>query len=258
MPGFDSPLERLLVAVAKRASDRGIVALATASYAGIGLALPLALGWSIPWLVAANVFGTILAGLLLVVWIAVVVQTGRRRNLMEWSTDLRRLDAREFEWLVGELFRREGWQVDERGRPDRPDGGIDLVLSRGRHRAIVQCKRWTSWMVGVDDLRSFAGVLSREGLGPRSGIFVTLSSFTEQAIAEAQKLGITLIDNVDLYARVEKVRRPEPCPNCSAPMVFDRSPMGWWFRCVASGCGGKRDISRDPAQAVELLTQPPT
>ncbi len=243
MPGFDSPLERLLVAVAKRASDRGIVALASGSYAGIGLAIPLGLGWTIPWLVAANVFGTMLAGLLLIVWIAVVVQSGRRRNLIEWSTDLRRLDAREFEWLVGETFRREGWNVEEQGQHGRPDGGIDLVMTRGRERALVQCKRWTAWQVGVDDIRSFAGVLSREKLGSDSGVFVTLSSFTEQAIAEAKHLRMALIDNVDLYARVERVRRPEPCSKCGSPMILDRSPRGWWFRCVASGCDGKRDIS---------------
>jgi restriction system protein len=53
--------------------------------------------------------------------------------------DLRRLDAHEFEWLVGELFRREGWKVEERGRHDHPDGGIDLVVARGGERAVVQC-----------------------------------------------------------------------------------------------------------------------
>jgi branched-chain amino acid transport system permease protein len=38
---------------------------------------------------------------------------------------------------------------------------------------------------------------------------------------------------------------------------FDRSQFGWWFRCVANGCAGKRNLDREPALAVELLTQPP-
>jgi HJR/Mrr/RecB family endonuclease len=246
-----------MVAIASRASERGILLIALALYGGIGLALPLGLGWSVWWLVSANVFGTMLAGVLLLLWIALQVQAGRRRNLLEWTTDLRRLDAAEFEWLVGELFRREGWKVEERGRQGRPDGGIDLMLTRGRERAIVQCKRWRSWQVGVEDVRSFAGVLAREGLEAKGGVFVTLSGFTEQARTEAKQLGLTLVDNIDLYTRVEKVRRPEPCPNCGAAMMLDRSPRGWWFRCVRSGCGGKRDLGRDPAQALELLTQPP-
>ena len=40
------------------------------------------------------------------------------------------LSAEEFEWLVGELFRREGWKVEETGRQESPDGSIDLDLVR--------------------------------------------------------------------------------------------------------------------------------
>jgi HJR/Mrr/RecB family endonuclease len=257
MHKFEDAYEKFLLAVAKRASARGIVILAAALYGGIGLALPLAARWFVPWLVLANILGTTLAGTFLLMWLAVQIQASRRRNLIEWTTDLRRLDSEEFEWLVGEVYRREGWTVDETGRRDRPDGGIDLVLRRGRERVIVQCKRWTAWQVGVDDVRAFAGALTREGLPMRAGVFATLSSFTEQARAEGKQLGLTLVDNMDLYAKVEKVRRPEPCEKCGANMLLDRSPRGWWFRCIASGCDGKKNLGRDPAQAVQLLAQPP-
>jgi hypothetical protein len=255
---FDDALERFLVGVASRASDRGIVVLAAFLYVGIGLALPISAGWSALWLVAANVLGTMLALSFLTMWLALRVQETRRRNLLEWTTDLRRLDALEFEWLVGEMFRREGWKVEETGRSDAPDGAIDLVLTLPGRRMIVQCKRWTSWRVGVDDVRAFAGALMREGRAGSDGAFVTLSDFTEQARTEGQKLGMLLLDGPGLYARVEKVRRPEPCPICEAPMVLDRSPYGWWFRCRTAGCQGKRNLGREPAQALELLTKPPS
>jgi HJR/Mrr/RecB family endonuclease len=257
MKQFDAAIDRLFQAVAARATERGILWLAAVLYIGVGLALPLTLAWSVPWLVAANVFGTMLAFSFLMVWVGARVQESRRRNLLEWTTDLRRLDAREFEWLVGEVFRREGWAVEETGLHGQPDGGVDLILRKGRERAFVQSKRWTSWQVGVADVRSFAGTLTRDRLPSNAGFIVTLSDFTEQARLEGKKLGLTLLDGVDLYARVDKVRRPEPCPNCRAPMLLDRSPRGWWFRCTTPGCGGKRDLGRDPAQAVELLTQPP-
>jgi hypothetical protein len=112
--------------------------------------------------------------------------------------------------------------------------------------------------VGVDDVRGFAGTLMRERLAATDGTFVTLSDFTDQARREAQQLGLTLIDGVDLYSRVEKVRRLEPCPTCGDPMMLGRSPYGWWFRCRREGCGGKRDLDREPGRAVELLTRPPT
>jgi hypothetical protein len=255
---FDEAYERLLIAIATRASDRGVLVIAVLLYGGLGLALPLSLGLSVPWLVSMNVMGTLAAASVVLMWFVVRVQAAYRRHLIEWTGDLRLLDAREFEWLVGEVFRREGWRVEETGRQDAPDGGIDLAVTRPGERRIVQCKRWTSWRVGVDDVRAFAGTLTREGLPASAGIFVTLSDFTEQARNEAGTLRLELLDNRDLYARVEKVRRPEACPVCRAPMLLDRSPRGWWFRCVTSSCTGKRDLGRDPGRAVDLLTQPPS
>ena len=38
-------------------------------------------------------------------------------------------------------------------------------------------------------------------------------------------------------------------------MLLGRSSRGWWFRCVTPGCGGKRDLGRNPGRAVELLTE---
>jgi restriction system protein len=173
---------------------------------------------------------------------------------VEWTTDLRRLNSGEFEWLAGELFRREGWNVIETGRQDGPDGNIDLILTRQGQRTIVQCKRWTSSLVGVDEVRQFSGTLTGQGMPGSAGIFLTLSSFTPQALTEARAMGLTLIDGGGLYQSIEKARRAEPCPACNAPMRLDHSPHGWWFHCLKKGCNGKRDLSDKPARAVELLT----
>ena len=251
----DDLYDQAMRGLVSRVSGRSIAVIAVLSYAGLGLALPLSLSWSVPWLVDANVIGTVLAGSACLGWLGIQIQARDRRHLIEWTTDLRRLDSAEFEWLVGELFRREGWTVTESGRRDGPDGNIDLALVKDGTRRIVQCKRWTSWVVGVDDIRGFAGTLLREGMVGRAGVFVTLSEFSAQARAEAARTGIALVDNQDLYSRVEKARRVEPCPVCQASMHLDRSPRGWWFRCIATGCAGKRDLGRDPAAAVELLTE---
>lgn len=258
MNALDDALFRLLFRFAERASGRILAVIALAFYAGLGLALPLALGWPVAWLVSANVLGTSFAGVLILIWLASRVQAANRRHLIEWTSDLRLLDSTEFEWLVGEVFRRDGWKVEETGRRDAPDGNVDLRLTKRGERVVVQCKRWQSRVVGVDDVRAFAGTLMREGLPGTSGIFVTLSDFSEQAQAEANQVGLVLVDNRDLYERVERVRRSEPCPVCQSPMLLDRSGFGWWFRCVSPGCPGKRDVGRDPARAVELLTQPPS
>ena len=108
--------------------------------------------------------------------------------------------------------------------------------------------------VDVDQIRLFQGTLHRENLPGDSGIFVTLSRFTENARMEAERDGLTLIDNRELHSRIEKVRRSEPCPQCEAPMMLGRSPHGWWLRCVNAPCSGKRDL--DPGRALDLLMQP--
>lgn len=257
MKQFDAALDRLLLAIAGRSSGRAITIIALALYGGIGLALPLIFGMSTPWLVSFNMIGTGLAAAFVLAWFGLRVQESHRRHLVEWTSDLRLLNAEEFEWLVGEIFRREGWKVEETGQHSGPDGNVDLRMSRDKQRAIVQCKRWAAWQVGVDEIRAFGGTLMREGLPGSAGYYVTLSGFTDQAIAEAKQLGVTLIGNRGLYARAEKLRKREVCPVCGSSMILDRSARGWWFRCVAAGCNGKRDLGSDPARAVELLTETP-
>jgi hypothetical protein len=256
MSRLDDLFERIFLATG-RMPGRAVAALALLFYAGVGLALPLALGLSVLGIVIANFFGTMLAGLVILGWLTVQVEAAKRRHLVDWTSNLRLLTAEEFEWLVGEVFRREGWKVQETGRQDAPDGNIDLELNREGQRVIVQCKRWTSTLVGIHEVREFGGTLRREGLPSNAGIFVTLSGFNEYAQSEAEKIGITLVDNHDLHDRIEKVRGVEPCPLCQKPMRLDYSSQGWWFHCVA-GCPGKRDLGKDPGRAVEFLTQPPT
>jgi hypothetical protein len=249
--------DHLLIPFVTRVSGWGVAVAGLLLYPGLGLLLPLYLDWSTSWLVSMNLIGVTFAAVVSLGWLFVQLEAKDRRHLVEWTTNLRLLSAEEFEWMVGELFRREGWNVRETGRHDGPDGNIDLELIKGGEHRIVQCKRWTSWQVGVNDIRNFAGTLLREGLPGNKGTFVTLSDFTEQARGEARRTGIALVDRRDLYARVEEARRAEPCPVCQSPMVLGRSPHGWWFRCVTDGCTGKRDLGNEPGRAVELMTQPP-
>jgi len=255
MARLEGIAERALTAFLARLSGGSAVVLAVALY-GSGLALPLVLGWRTVFLVESNAIGTFLAAFVIIGWLLMQLMQSHRRNLVEWTSDLRLLEAQEFEWLVGEVFRRDGWKVRETGQKDASDGNIDLELSRDGKRSIVQCKRWQSWPVGVHEVREFAGTLLREGLPGHAGVFVTLSDFTTDARTDAKKTGIQLIDKRDLYSRIERVRRTEPCPVCASPMIVDLSSRGWWMRCVAERCSGKRDLSSEPGRAIALLTQP--
>lgn len=257
MAVVDDLFERVLIGLVTRVPGGIVAVLALLVYPGVSLILPIVFHWSAWQFVEANLIRTVLAGVMSLGWLSVQIEAAQRRHLVEWTTNLRLLDAEEFEWLVGEIYRREGWKVEETGRQSEPDGNIDLELSRQGQRKIVQCKRWESWQVNVDEIRRFEGTLFRKGLPGIAGVFVTLSEFTAAARDEAKSRQITLVDGPDLYSKAEKVRRPKPCPICSQPMRLDRSPRGWWMRCVATGCSGKLDLGGEPARAVELITQSP-
>ncbi len=53
--------------------------------------------------------------------------------------NLSTISWKQFEQLVGEAYRRKGYQVSGNVR-EGPDGGIDLVLTRDGEKTLVQCK----------------------------------------------------------------------------------------------------------------------
>ncbi len=53
---------------------------------------------------------------------------------------------REFELLVGEAYRLQGYRVTETG--GGADGGIDLALTKGTEKFLVQCKQWKAFTEG--------------------------------------------------------------------------------------------------------------
>ena len=68
----------------------------------------------------------------------------KRRRLLDTQTGLDSIAAigwRDFERLVGEAFRRQGYSVEETGLGGA-DGGIDLILRKDSRRTLVQCKHW--------------------------------------------------------------------------------------------------------------------
>lgn len=104
------------------------------------------------------------------------------------------LDAmswREFEMLVGEAYRLQGFEVTETGGGGA-DGGVDLVLTRGGERFFVQCKQWRAFKVGVDTVRELYGVMAARGAA--GGFVVTSGRFTNDAKRFTQGRNIQLVD----------------------------------------------------------------
>lgn len=140
----------------------------------------------------------------------------------------------DFETLVGEGFRRRGFEVTERGGAG-PDGGVDLALARGHERFLVQCKQWRAKQVGVSVVRELYGVMAAERV--TGGYVVTSGSFTKDArefasgrnieLMEGRALNALLLDSQQKDAAAPVGGRMTPmCPSCKTPMVMRTAKRG--------------------------------
>ena len=198
-----------------------------------------------------------------------IVSAIRRRKRSTLIASVSKTDAaqavnalswRDFETLVGEAYRRRGYQVEERGG-DGPDGGIDLVLTRsgqnGREKVFVQCKQWRAYCVGVDVVRELYGVMAAQGA--TAGIVVTSGRFTDEATAFAGGRNVTLLDGPRLLRLIGPVppnagssagidEQPPSCPVCAKPMTRRVAKRGvnagaaFWGCSSYPACRGTRPI----------------
>ena len=175
---------------------------------------------------------------------------------------------REFELLVGEAYRLQGYRVLETGGGGA-DGGIDLVLTKAGEKFLVQCKQWKAYKVGVDVVRELYGVMAaRRAAG---GFVVTSGRFTAEALAFAEGRNVMLVDGQKLFAMIKQAKqslgsnvtqfdsKPQVsppnaatvhrCPNCQSSMVKRTARTGanavgeFWGCATFPKCRGVRPLS---------------
>lgn len=168
---------------------------------------------------------------------------------------------RQFEQLVGEAFRLKGYSVTETGGGGA-DGGIDLVLSKGGEKFLVQCKQWRAFKVGVEVVRELYGVMAARGAA--GGFVVTSGRFTADATDFAAGRNVELIDGPKLHALLQQAQAarqsagsappassrsarpaagtaptaPPACPKCAKPMVLRTARRGVNAGVEFWGCTG--------------------
>jgi restriction system protein len=148
-----------------------------------------------------------------------LINARRRRWLVHGQADIDSICAlpwKQFEQLVGEVYRRQGYDVIERAGAG-PDGGIDLELRSKDQRLVVQCKRWRARTIGVELVRQLYGAMV--GQEAHAAIFVTSGRYTPDAIAFASDKPIKLVDGQRLVHMLRDVQ-----PRTSKPMT-SQSPL---------------------------------
>ena len=171
------------------------------------------------------------------------LQSIRKRRLLDSQSSIesiRALSWKEFEELLAEAYRRQGFGVQENSAPG-PDGGIDLVVQRQGSTYLIQCKQWRASKVGVRVVREMFGVMhDRDASGV---IIVTSGMFTQEAQNFAAGKPIDLVDGGQLVDLVRNVRARSSdatpsaastgtssstsiCPDCGSELVVRTAKRG--------------------------------
>lgn len=173
---------------------------------------------------------------------------------------LRELSWKQFEDLLGEAFRRQGYKVDET-LGGGADGGVDLVLRKAGQTILVQCKRWKQ-PVSVKEVRELYGILHDRGA--RSAKLVATTTFTSDAVAFAAGKPIELVGSDALLKLLgsvqtsgniiapsttdERDQSTPDCPKCGSTMVIRTAKHGansgskFWGCPNYPKCRGTRPI----------------
>ena len=111
---------------------------------------------------------------------------------------LKKLDSSTFEKIVGDLFKKMGFEiVDVTGKSH--DKGIDIIsiFNIGSGKTLVQAKKWNNSNVGIDEVQRLSGVVQNHRAN--TGVLVTTADFTADAKREAERAGnIRLINGEEL------------------------------------------------------------
>lgn len=204
-----------------------------------------------------------LLGLCWVAALASYIGAKRRRQLLETQTDLesiRSLSWRQFELLVGEAFRQQGYAVQEAGLGGA-DGGIDLMLRKNGDLTLVQCKQWRTQRVDVKVVREMFGLLAHHRACAVK--IVAVGAYTADAQRFAAGKPIELISGDALVQLVRSVQTntaaprpqvsapppaegPPSCPKCGRTMqqrANRRTKERFWGCSAYPACRGTRQLT---------------
>lgn len=180
-------------------------------------------------------FAPYISGVLLLLAAKSAFDSWRKGKLLDSQRGietLRSITWKEFEELVGEVYRRKGYSVTEYGGGGA-DGGVDLVLKKGSESIFIQCKHW-KMDVGVKIARELYGVMTAEHA--TGGIIISSGKFTQEAKDFIKGKPLEMIDGAKLSEMISQVKKnpnvfdkrdtSPKCPLCGSDMVLRTAKRG--------------------------------
>lgn len=154
-----------------------------------------------------------------------------------------------FESFLAQVFDALGYAVEKSGAQSKGrlgDNGVDLFVSKARHRFAIQAKGYPSGnQVGVDAV--MAVIAGRQYYGCKGSLVVTNSTFTPNARKMATQLGCRLVDKDRIpYLIRGQVLPLYPseftfaCQRCMKKVSVSTTLCGRQIRCLS--CAGESII----------------
>lgn len=122
-----------------------------------------------------------------------------RKRKVRTLEELQHFSGKEFEDLIANLFRKDGYIVRQCGGSG--DQGVDMILHiTNTEKDVVQCKRWKS-DIGSPVVREFYGAMMHSNA--RHGFIITTAVFSSSARRFVAGKPITLISGPDIIRWID-------------------------------------------------------
>jgi restriction system protein len=165
-----------------------------------------------------------------------------------WSlAALRALEWKRFELLCAQYYESAGFQSQT--IRCGADGGIDMKLFKtdpAKPLAVVQCKSWNVYSVGVKEMRELLGVMAHEKVN--RGVYITTGSCARDALSFAGDNSIQLLDGDGFLRKLLQLPKDRQdlllksafngdyktptCPSCGIKMTKREGKAGPSWGCV--------------------------
>jgi restriction system protein len=174
----------------------------------------------------------------------------KRRDLREFVAQdttgsiLRGLARKDFELVVSEAFRRQGYEPCESHKVSR-ERATALELTRNGKRYLVDCADWRSWKAGKGAVRKLYERMETKGAD--GGFAVTSGQFTPEAKHFAADKNIGLVDGRHL----KELIRSQPKEAKGQPALLLE-----WIRSILARWQDLFAFDRRPASPERPTTEP--
>jgi hypothetical protein len=146
----------------------------------------------------------------------------RKKVLHRHHDALSELDWRDFERLMADYYREQGYEVEHNGTGGKGfafDGGVDLRLRKDGRLTLVQCKRDSVCQTEHNVVNELLGIKVNEGAD--QAIVITTGEFTAAANRCGRQGHVQLVDGVELRQMLG--HRLDQLPPPSSPSWASRS-----------------------------------